>query len=132
MGPPKNGFYIKGTRNKGDMIKHGERINYDCIGSYSLVGNSTQGCSDGQWSNPSPTCKGIYNKVNLLGYLISELNQESLLFFSFWGGYSLDILAVNDLARIAKIARITILSNGKAYKQEKERKPWSNIFISKL
>ena len=88
MGPPKNGFYIKGTRNKGDMIKHGERINYDCIGNYSLVGNSTQGCSDGQWSNPSPTCKGIYIKVNLLCYLISELNQESLLFFSFffWGG----------------------------------------------
>lgn len=84
MGPPKNGFYING-RNKGDMIKHGERINYDCIGSYSLVGNSTQGCSDGQWSNPSPTCKGIYNKVNLLCYLISELNQESL-FFSFFGG----------------------------------------------
>ena len=85
MGPPKNGFYIKG-RNKGDVIKHGERINYDCIGSYSLVGNSTQGCSDGQWSNPSPTCKGIYNKVNLLFYLISELNQESLIFSFFWGG----------------------------------------------
>ena len=67
------------------MIKHGERINYGCIGNYSLVGNSTQGCSDGQWSNPSPTCKGIYNKVNLLCYLLSELNQESLI-FSFWGG----------------------------------------------
>lgn len=35
-------------------------------------------------------------------------------------------------ARIAKIARITILSKGKAYKQKKERKPSSNIFISKL
>ena len=86
MGPPKNGFYIKGTRNKGDMIKHGERIKYDCIGNYLLRGDSTQGCSDGQWSNPSPTCKGIYNKINRLCYLISELNQESLLVFSFLGG----------------------------------------------
>ena len=85
MGPPKNGFYIKGTRNKGDMIKHGERIKYDCIGNYLLVGNSAQRCSDGQWSNPSPTCKGIYIKVNLLCCLISELNQESLLFFPFSG-----------------------------------------------
>ena len=67
------------------MIKHGQRINYDCIGNYVLVGNSAQRCSDGQWTNPSPTCKGICIKVNLLCFLISGLNQESLLFFLFLG-----------------------------------------------
>ena len=51
---------------------------------------------------------------------------------SWHKNYSLEILAVTDSARIAKIARITILSKGKAYKQKKERKPASNIFILKL
>lgn len=85
MGPPKNGFYIKGTRNKGDMIKHGEQINYDCIGNYLLVGNSAQRCSDGQWTNPSPTCKGIYIKVNLLCFFNFWVKSRIVTFFPFSG-----------------------------------------------
>ena len=58
IGKPKNGFYVKITR-EGDIIKHGEWINYGCIGGYTLVGNGTQECSDGQWTNPIPACKGM-------------------------------------------------------------------------
>ena len=57
-GPPKHGFYIKGARNKGDKIKHGERITYYCFKGYTLVGNIAQECNNGQWNNDRPSCKG--------------------------------------------------------------------------
>ena len=58
IGKPNNGFYVNVTR-EGDIIKHGEWINYDCIGGYTLVGSGTQECSDGRWTNPIPYCKGM-------------------------------------------------------------------------
>ena len=61
MGRPEHGFYIKGGRNKGDKIKHGERITYDCFGSYTLVGSNAQECNNGRWNNDRPSCKGSCN-----------------------------------------------------------------------
>ena len=59
-GPPEHGFYVKGFINyKDDMIKHGERISYGCNATYALVGDSTQECNDGRWTNPRPSCKGL-------------------------------------------------------------------------
>ena len=57
-GPPEHGFYVKGARNKGDKIKHGERMTYNCSGDYTLVGNNAQECNNGRWTNGIPSCKG--------------------------------------------------------------------------
>ena len=60
-GPPEHGFYVKdvkGARNKGDKIKHGERITYKCSRDYTLVGNNAQECNNGRWANDIPSCKG--------------------------------------------------------------------------
>lgn len=61
-GPPEHGFYVKGFISyKDDMIKHGERISYGCNATYALVGDSTQECNDGRWTNPRPSCKACKN-----------------------------------------------------------------------
>ena len=59
MDPPEHGFYMKGFSNKDDKIKHGEKIRYGCNATYTLVGNSTQECNDGRWTNSTPSCKGL-------------------------------------------------------------------------
>ena len=50
---------MKGFSNKDDKIKHGEKIRYGCNATYTLVGNSTQECNDGRWTNSTPSCKGL-------------------------------------------------------------------------
>ncbi|XP_073244349.1 sushi, von Willebrand factor type A, EGF and pentraxin domain-containing protein 1-like isoform X2 [Porites lutea] len=62
MGRPEHGFYIKGARKKGDKIKHGERITYDCFRSYTLVGSNAQECNNGRWNNDRPSCKASCQK----------------------------------------------------------------------
>ena len=57
-GPPDYGFSIKGAGNKGDKIKHGERITFDCLRGHTLVGNNAQECNNGRWTNDIPSCKG--------------------------------------------------------------------------
>ena len=59
LDPPEHGFYMKGFRNKDDMIKHGDKIRYGCNATYTLEGNSAQECNDGRWNNPRPSCKGL-------------------------------------------------------------------------
>ncbi|XP_068726391.1 sushi, von Willebrand factor type A, EGF and pentraxin domain-containing protein 1-like [Montipora capricornis] len=56
-GNPDNSFLLRAFRNRGDMIKHGERITYGCLEGYSLIGTVTRECNDGRWTNGSPVCK---------------------------------------------------------------------------
>nr|XP_058966491.1 CUB and sushi domain-containing protein 1-like [Pocillopora verrucosa] len=56
-GKPLKGYVIKGPRVIGEMIKHGEKITYDCFASYTMEGSSTQECDNGRWTNDVPKCK---------------------------------------------------------------------------
>ena len=58
-GKPLKGYVIKGPRVIGEMIKHGEKITYDCFASYTMEGSSTQECDNGRWTNDVPKCKGL-------------------------------------------------------------------------
>ena len=58
MGRPVHGYYMKGMRKEGDMIKHGEQISYRCFRYYTMVGANMQECNNGLWTNNRPECKG--------------------------------------------------------------------------
>ena len=62
LGRPDHGFYMKGQRARGDMIKHGQKITYGCLASYTMEGANTQECDNGRWTNDRPTCKGLLVK----------------------------------------------------------------------
>ncbi|XP_078348020.1 uncharacterized protein LOC144633100 [Oculina patagonica] len=56
-GRPAHGFYIKGSWNRGDMIRHGEKITYRCLPSYTMEGAKTQECDNGRWTSDVPMCR---------------------------------------------------------------------------
>ncbi|XP_078348007.1 uncharacterized protein LOC144633094 [Oculina patagonica] len=56
-GRPAHGYYITGSWNRGDLIRHGVKITYDCLASYTMVGANVQECDNGRWTNAVPMCK---------------------------------------------------------------------------
>ena len=58
-GKPRDGYVFKRPLVIGEMIKHGEKITYDCFASYTMEGSSTQECDNGRWTNDVPKCKGL-------------------------------------------------------------------------
>lgn len=56
-GPPPeiaNGSIVDGSV---EQYQHGERKQYECYGTFKLVGSKEIECIDGQWSSP-PSCIG--------------------------------------------------------------------------
>ncbi|XP_044173272.1 uncharacterized protein LOC114977789 [Acropora millepora] len=56
-GDPDNGFAVRNAFFNR-TVKHGVQIVYRCNEHYTLIGSATQECSNGQWTNTRPSCKG--------------------------------------------------------------------------
>ncbi|XP_078348103.1 sushi, von Willebrand factor type A, EGF and pentraxin domain-containing protein 1-like isoform X1 [Oculina patagonica] len=56
-GRPAHGYYNTGSWNRGDMIRHGVKITYGCLATYTMVGANVQECDNGGWTNAVPMCK---------------------------------------------------------------------------
>ena len=49
---------MEGRSEKNGMIKHGEKLTYDCPPAYTMIGSKTRECDNGRWTNDAPVCKG--------------------------------------------------------------------------
>ena len=54
---------MEGERKNGDMIKHGEKVTYGCLATYTMVGAKTRECDNGRWTSDAPICKGRLIKL---------------------------------------------------------------------
>jgi len=53
-GHPENGKII------GGVFDHNSVVGFECLGDRLLQGSSQAKCSDGQWDQVLPTCRGTY------------------------------------------------------------------------
>ena len=53
-GNPSNGERL------GNNFNHGSQITFVCMEGFTLTGNSTTVCQEGNWSHALPNCKGNF------------------------------------------------------------------------
>ena len=53
-GSPSNGARL------GSNLNHGSQITFVCMEGFTLIGNSTTVCQEGNWSHALPKCKGNF------------------------------------------------------------------------